>query len=145
MLDALHSRLIPGKLSPAKFSPVPDEIFVNLGENAPPAANDVPNLLAALRAASSPATNLFLIVPFSGRARVPLAAGYAAYRRKARSDRRAFLMDLGDNPYLTDSGPTMLSVDGQHPLAILHAFLAAQIVEARSRKLSKLPKRSKLE
>ncbi len=130
MLDRVHSRLVEGK-----FSPSPDDVFVNMGENVGPSGDDVPKLLAALRAASRGDTNLFLIVPFSGRARASLTAGMAAYRAVAPSDSRSFLIDLGNVPYLTDAGPTLLSVDGQHPLAALHALLGAQLVQARAAKL----------
>jgi hypothetical protein len=129
MLDSLHSRLVAGKLSP-----VPDDIFINMGENAGPTGDDVPKLLAALRAESVPETNIFLIVPFSGRARMPLTSGFNAYRAKVPATSRTYLLDLGNNPYLTAAGPTMFSVDGQHPLAALHAQLAAQLLQARAKK-----------
>jgi len=132
MLDRLHSRVVAGKLSP-----IPDDIFLNMGENAGPSKDDVPKLLAALRAASLPTTNIFVIVPFSGRSRVPLNDGLADYQRTAPSDQHTYLLDLGNNPYLTDAGPTMLSVDGQHPLATLHALLAAQLLQARTQKLNR--------
>ena len=130
MLDSLHSRLVNGKLSP-----VPDDIFVNMGENAGPRGGDVPKLIASLRAAGDAATNIFIITPFSGRARSELASGLAAYQAAAPSDTHVYPIDLGNNPYLTDSGPTMLAVDGQHPLAALDAMLGARIVQARAAKL----------
>jgi hypothetical protein len=131
MLDSVHSRLVGGKLSP-----VPQDIFVNMGENAGPNGNEVPALLTALRAASSAETNIFVIVPFSGRARAPLTAGVQSYQIAAPTDAHVYLLDLGNNPYLTDRGPTMLAVDGQHPLAALDALLGAQLVQARAVKLS---------
>ena len=134
MLDNLHSRLVGGKLSP-----VPSDIFINMGENSGPTGDDLPKLLASLRAASSPATHIFVIVPFSGRSRAPLKAGLASYLLAARSDKQTFLLDLGNSPYLTDSGPTMLSVDGQHPLATLHGLLGAQLVQGRAEELSRRP------
>ncbi len=127
MLDSVHSRLVGGK-----FSEVPDDIFINMGENAGPSGDDVPKLLAALRAASGARTNIFVIIPFSGRSRSPLLAGFKAYQSVAKADSRTYLIDLGNNPYLTASGPTLFSVDGQHPLASLHAMLGAQIVQARA-------------
>lgn len=127
MVDSVHSRLVAGK-----FSPVPDDIFVNMGENYPPSGDDVPKLLAGLRSASGSGTNIFLIVPFSGRARSELTAGYGRYRAR---DRRCYLLDLGNNPYLPTGRPTMYSVDGQHPLASLHALLGAQLVAARAKAL----------
>jgi hypothetical protein len=127
MIDSVHSRLTGGKLSP-----VPDDVFINMGENAGPSGDDVPQLLAELRAASSPKTNIFLLVPFSGRSRGSLTAGFNAY---GTADKRMFLIDLGDNPYLPVGRPTMFSVDGQHPLASLHALLGAQLVQARQLKL----------
>jgi len=126
MLDSVHSRLVGGKLAP-----VPDDVFVNMGENVGPSGDDVPKLLTALRSESRADTNLFVIVPFSGRARAPLTSGVEAYRKANPSDHRVFVIDLGNNPYLTDEHSTMLSVDGQHPLASLHALLGAQIVQAR--------------
>ncbi|BDI33212.1 hypothetical protein CCAX7_52630 [Capsulimonas corticalis] len=128
--DSTHSRLVSGKLSP-----IPDDIFVNMGENRGPAAGDVSSLLTSLRAASSTSTNIWIIVPFSGRARTALTEGFASYRRARPKDQRAFLLDIGDNPYLTDSGATMLAVDGQHPLAALDALLGAQLIQARASKL----------
>ncbi len=136
MLDSAHSRLMNGK-----FSPTPDDIYINMGENAPPRRNDVLRLLSSVRAASRPETNIFLIVPFSGRSRPQLTAGYSSYRNAYKTDSHAYLIDLGNNPYLTDAGPTMLSVDGQHPLAAVHAKLAALIVAARDRLLSVMPSR----
>ena len=131
MLDKVHSRMVAGKLSP-----VPDDIYINMGENSGPTGDDVPKLLSALRAASSSNTNIFVIVPFSGRSRSSLTNGYAAYRKAAPRDVHSYLIDLGNNHYLTASGPTMLSVDGQHPLATLHAMLGAQLVQARALKLN---------
>lgn len=130
MLDKVHSRLVDGK-----FSPVPDDIFVNMGENAGPSGDQVPKLLAALRAASGMKTNIFLMIPFSGRARAPLSSGFADYQKASPSDARTYLLDLGDSPYLKSQGPTMYSVDGQHPLVIHHAILGAQLVQARALKL----------
>jgi len=131
MIDSLHSRLVDGK-----FSPIPDEIFINMGENAGPSGDDVPKLLTALRAASSIKTNIFVIIPFSGRSRAPLTSGVATYRKTARRYRRTYLLDLGNNPYLPAGRPTMLSVDGQHPLAYLHALLGAQLVQARANSIA---------
>jgi hypothetical protein len=116
---------------------VPDDIFINMGENAGPSGDDVPKLLGALRAASSPRTNIFVIIPFSGRSRTPLAAGFSAYRSTTLADLHSYLIDLGNNPYLSASGPTKFSVDGQHPLATLHALLGAQLVQARADLLRK--------
>jgi len=132
MLDSLHSRLVNGKLSP-----VPDEIFINMGENSGPTGADVPKLLGALRVASSAKTHIFVIVPFSGRARGGLESGFAAYQKAARTDKYTYLIDLGNNPYLAAAGPTMMSVDGQHPLAVLHGLLGAQLVQARSKMVRK--------
>lgn len=130
MLDKVHSRLVDGK-----FSPVPDDIFVNMGENAGPSEDQVPKLLASLRAASGAKTNIFLMIPFSGRARASLSAGFSDYRKAAPSDSQTHLLDLGDSPYLKLAGPTMYSVDGQHPLVSHHAILGAQLIQARARKL----------
>jgi hypothetical protein len=131
MLDSLHSRLVSGK-----FFPIPDEIFINMGENSPPKGDDVPRLLTSLRMSASPGTHIFLIVPFSGRSRAALTSGFSSYQSSALSDRQTFLIDLGDNPYLTDAGPTMLSVDGQHPLATLHGLLGAKLIQARAKLMS---------
>ncbi len=127
MLDCLHSRMVAGKLSP-----IPDEIYVNMGENSGPKSGDVPKLLSALRAASSHRTHIFVIVPFSGRSRQSLRDGYKGYRKAAPSDSQVYLLDLGNHPYLTDAGPTKMSVDGQHPLAVLHGQLGAQLVQGRA-------------
>lgn len=127
MLDSLHSRLVAGKLSP-----VPDDIFINMGENSGPTGDDVPKLLASLRSAGNAETNIFVLIPFSGRSRSSLTAGFAAYQAAAPLDKKTFLIDLGNNPFLRAAGPTMFSVDGQHPLASLHALLGAQIVQARA-------------
>ncbi len=131
-LDSLHSRLVSGKLSP-----IPNDIFINMGENSGPKVGDVPKMLKALREATSPTTNIFVIVPFSGRSRDLLKSGYDFYRKANWSDSHVHLLDLGNHPYLTDSGSTKMSVDGQHPLAVLHAQLGAQIVQARASALGK--------
>ena len=128
MIDSLHSRLVDGKLSP-----IPDDIFMNMGENMGPNGDDVPELLTEIRKASSSKTNIFVIVPFSGRARGPLRAGFATYKIGAAKDKSTFFIDLGNNPYLLSKGPTMFSVDGQHPLAALHAQLGAALVQATSK------------
>jgi hypothetical protein len=127
MLDIVHPRIVDGKLLP-----IPDDIFINMGENAGPSGDDVPKLLASLRTASSPKTNLFVIIPFSGRSRTSLTSGFATYQMLEPRDRRVFVLDLGNNPFLTATGPTMFSVDGQHPLVNLHAMLGAKLVQARS-------------
>ncbi|HVX56689.1 MAG TPA: hypothetical protein VHA37_03065, partial [Candidatus Saccharimonadales bacterium] len=129
-LDSTHSRLVD-----SKFSPVPSDIFINMGENNGPREGDVSGLLKSLRAASSPDTNIFVIVPFSGRRRNELTEGVAEYHKANARDKHVFLLDTGNCPFLTDAGPTMLSVDGQHPLAGLDALLAAEIVQARAEKL----------
>ncbi len=126
MIDKEHSRLRNGKLWP-----VPDEIYVNMGENAGPTSDDVPQLLTALRSVSSPRTEIFLIIPFSGRSRASLTAGF----KNTKSDPHTFLMDTGNNAHLAGVGPTLMSVDGQHPLAALHAQLGARLVEARAKAL----------
>ncbi len=131
MIDQGHSRLPQGRLNP-----VPDDIYINVGENSGPSADDVPKLLTALRAASSTQTNIFIIIPFSGRSRGSLSAGFSRYRAKNRSDKRIHVLDLGNNAYLSNNGPTLMSVDGQHPLAILHGQLGAQLVQARAKALA---------
>jgi hypothetical protein len=134
MIDKTHSRLVNGK-----FSPLPDDIYVNMGENRAANPDDVFKLMNELREASGPKTNYFIIVPFSGRSRESLIRGFirgAEYiGRRAGTD--PHLIDLGDNPYLKNQGPTFFSVDGQHPLAVLHGQLGAQIVEARAKALAK--------
>ncbi len=131
MIDQGHSRLPQGKLNP-----IPDDIYINMGENAGPTTDDVPKLLAALRAATSQQTNIFMIIPFSGRSRGSLSSGFTQYRSKNRSDKRIYMLDLGNNAYLSNNGPTLMSVDGQHPLAVLHGHLGAQLVEARAKVLA---------
>jgi hypothetical protein len=130
--DSAHSRLAAGKLTP-----IPDDIFINMGENRGPGGGDVSNLLTSLRAASSPDTNIWIIVPFSGRARKELTDGFHSYQSAKPKDKHTYLLDIGDNPYLTDAGATMLAVDGQHPLAVLDALLGAQLVQARALMLNK--------
>jgi hypothetical protein len=93
--------------------------------------------MGALSRASSFETNIFIIVPFSGRAREAIVLGYLRIAGGSSHKPRFFLLDLGDNPYLKNQGPTLFSVDGQHPLASLHGQLGAQIVEARARALAK--------
>ncbi|MBN9500916.1 MAG: hypothetical protein J0H02_03950 [Armatimonadetes bacterium] len=131
MLDSIHSRLVEGK-----FSPIPNDIFINMGENSPPSGDDVPKLLGALRAASDMRTHIFLIVPFSGRSRPELVAGFKAYQTASPGDRQTYVLDLGNNPYLPTGRATTYSVDGQHPLASLHAILGAQLIAARAEKIS---------
>ena len=130
MLDAAHSRLKSGK-----FSPVPDEIFINMGENAGPAAGDVSNLITSLRAASSPATNIWVIVPFSGRRRSELTSGVFSYHSAHPADHHTSLLDIGTQVDAAGAGQTKLSVDGQHPLAALDALIAAQLAQERQAKL----------
>jgi hypothetical protein len=134
MIDKTHSRLVNGK-----FSPIPDDIYVNMGENRSANPDDVVKLMSDLREASGPNTNYFIIVPFSGRSRESLVRGFilgAEYIGR-RTGTNPHLIDLGDNPYLKSQGPTLFSVDGQHPLAALHGQLGAQIVEARAKALAK--------
>jgi hypothetical protein len=122
--DASHSRLTAGRLLP-----VPDDIFINVGENSGPGPGDVLHLLTSLRAASSFETNIWVIVPFSGRARKDLTDGVAAYENAKPNDKRVVVLDTGDNPYLTGNGPTAHSVDGTHPLAALDSTLGEQLVQ----------------
>lgn len=131
MLDSVHSRLVRGK-----FLPIPQDVFVNMGENSPPSGDDVSQLLADLRAASDKGTNIFIIVPFSGRSRGQLTKGFNSYRSAHGSDSHVYMLDLGNNPYLPVGRATMHSVDGQHPLAALHALLGAQLLSERTRKLA---------
>jgi Carbohydrate esterase 2 N-terminal len=122
--DASHFRLDAGRLSP-----VPDDIFINLGENSGPRPGNVGDLLTSLRAASSVETNIWVIIPFSGRARKDLTDGVATYKNAQPNDKRVFVLDTGNNPYLTGNGPTAFSVDGTHPLAALHSTLGDQLVQ----------------
>ncbi len=131
MVDKEHSRLVDGK-----FSPIPDDIYVNMGENRAPSQDDVINLASSLRSASSLETNIFFIVPFSGRAREPIVRAVTRLQETAGWPPRLYLIDLGDNPYVGNRGPTMYSVDGQHPLATLDGILGAQIVAERARLLA---------
>ncbi|MEI7986503.1 MAG: hypothetical protein WCI55_12825 [Armatimonadota bacterium] len=144
-IDKTHSRLAINKKSPyigatsykGSFDPIPDDIYINMGENRPPTPNNVYDLICALEIASSFKSNIFIIVPFSGRARLPILRGYTSAAEGTGPKPRFFLLDLGDNPYLKNEGPTLMSVDGQHPLAVLHGQLGAQIVEARAKALAK--------
>lgn len=138
-VDKEHSRMVDGTYlgQPVKkFEPIPDDIYINMGENRAPNYISVCDLLLSLNKASGPKTNIFVIVPFSGRARLELEWGLARFSEAAPRGARAFLIDLGNNPYLPDNRPTMFSVDGQHPLAALHAQLGAQIVAERARLLA---------
>lgn len=146
LIDKTHSRLAKSESSilrriadyKGSFNPIPDDIYVNMGENRPPSVNEVYKLIVLLRTASSPKTNIFIIVPFSGRAREEIDFGFKISREGVgRPDPNVFLLDLGDNPYLKNQGPTLFSVDGQHPSAALHGQLGAQIVEARAKALAK--------
>ena len=130
-LDSQHSRLAAGR-----FSPVPSDIFINMGENSGPGIGDVGKLLKSLRADSSASTNIWIIIPFSGRQRSQLEAGTAAYQSSNASDKHVHILDTGDCPYLSDNGRTSVSVDGQHPLAQLDALLGAELTEARQIALS---------
>ena len=140
MIDKDHSRLVKNKISEKlqdSFTPIPDDIYVNMGENRTPKVDDVVKLIGKLRMASSFDTNIFIIVPFSGRARTQLNAGVKLFRESAgRPELKVFLLDLGNNLYLPGNRPTLFSVDGQHPLATLHALLGAQIVAERARLLA---------
>ena len=141
MIDKSHSRLRDSVLGPApgpRFTPIPDEIYVNMGENRPPTPDNVYDLICALEKASNFRANIFIIVPFSGRAREPIFRGYVRAAETTGRAPRVFLLDLGDNPYLKNQGPTLMSVDGQHPLADLHGQLGAQIIEARAKALAKI-------
>lgn len=131
MIDQGHSRMPDGKLTPT-----PDDIYINMGENSGPTGDDVPKLLASLRGASSQQTNIFVIIPFSGRSRGTLTSGFNQYRIRNRPDKRTFLLDTGNNQYLQNAGPTLMSVDGQHPLAVLHGQLGAQLIETRAKALA---------
>lgn len=144
-IDKTHSRLEKSKSSvyrifsdyKGSFNPVPDDIYVNMGENRPPSGDDVINLLYSLQRASAPSTNIFIIVPFSGRARTEIFRSYVRATETFGDRLRIYLLDLSDNPYLKNQGPTLFSVDGQHPSAALHGQLGAQIVEARAKALAK--------
>lgn len=132
-IDKDHSRLVNGK-----FNPIPDDIYVNMGENRPPKPDDVSKLVEALVDASSYQTNIFLIVPFSGRAQEEIFRGYSRVADFiGRGATRIYFIDLGKNPYLQSQGPTLFSVDGQHPNATLHGQLGAQIVAARAKHIGK--------
>ena len=144
-IDETHSRLEIDRKSPfsratvykGSFNPIPDDIYINMGENRPPTPNNVYDLICALQIASSFKSNIFIIVPFSGRARLPIFRGYTLAGEGTGPRPKIFLIDLGDNPYLKNQGPTLMSVDGQHPLAVLHGQLGAQIVAARAKALAK--------
>lgn len=131
-IDKDHSRLVNGK-----FNPIPDDIYINMGENRPPSTDDVYDLIVALQRASDHRANLFLIVPFSGRARQPIFRAWTRAQQGTGLPSRVFLIDLGDNPHLQSQGKNLFSVDGQHPLAALHGQLGAQIVAARAKRLAR--------
>lgn len=139
MFDKDHSRMVKDSRFPKpdeRFDPIPDDIYINMGENRTPKYEEVVQWLIALRRATSMNTNIFVIVPFSGRARKELDWAVKLSVEGTGPAVRNYLIDLGDNPYLPDNDPTMFSVDGQHPLAALHAQLGAQIVAARAKLLA---------
>lgn len=140
MFDKEHSRLIDDPTRQFKheiFTPIPDDIYVNMGENRAPKTDDAIKIIGQIEAASNFRSNIFIIVPFSGRARTELTRAVAALQETTGLPAKIYLVDLGNNPYLPDDKPTMFSVDGQHPLAALHAQLGAQIVAERARLLDR--------
>jgi hypothetical protein len=99
------------------FSPAPDYIFVNYGENdgnPGPASSTVTSTLAAV-ASAAPFAKIGLIIPFSGKARTNLSA--------ATLPTNAALFDLAR--YEMSPGNTQWSFDGQHPDQRGHSNLAA--------------------
>jgi hypothetical protein len=104
------------------FSPSPDYVIINYGENdgnPGPASSTVTANLASIRAAA-PTAKIVLNVPFSGRARTNLTA--------ASLPIGAIRTDLHRYEFL--NGCHQWSFDGQHPTAQGHANLAALLGSA---------------
>jgi len=100
-----------GRLKNGKLSPVPDIVFINLGENGTPEENDVLQALEKLRSRVSRLTKIIVTIPVSGRARNKLTRSFIKYKAAAADD-QAYLIDLGRITFAT--------ADGQHPTAIGH-------------------------
>lgn len=129
-----RSRLIEGRLTPP-----PDYVFVNLG------ANDTADVtaaagrwLSAIRSALSPATPVFVIIPFGQQRAEDLKA---AVRKSG--DPFVVILDLGPqwalglNRYGT---PSRASFDGLHPDATASGKFAAALARAVTLQLGRLSK-----
>ena len=100
------SRLQQGKLFPS-----PDVVLVNLGENGKPAETPVINALAKLRSRVNRTTQIFVMIPLSGRARDEVTRSFNHYQESAK-DGNTYLIDIGSLKFDT--------CDGQHPTAAGH-------------------------
>ncbi len=100
------SRLVAGA-----FSPRPDVVLINLGENGVPAKTDVTDALTKLRSRTGPSTKIMVMIPVSGKGRAVLTDAFNTYKTSA-GDSAAFLIDLGTLTFST--------ADGQHPTAAGH-------------------------
>lgn len=140
-LDSWHPRLLRGR-----FAPQPDYVFLCHGVND--ASRRVPalrveaavrGLLPRLRAASGASAVIFVVVPFDGSNRAPIAAAVAEYRKRM-SDRLCHLIDVSAAARsLADRGTaadgSRWSFDGLHPSAAAHAELGELVAEAARKAL----------
>jgi lysophospholipase L1-like esterase len=140
-LDSWHSRLVRGR-----FAPRPDYVFLCHGVNdasrrvpAPRVEAAVRGLLPRLRAAAGASAVLFVLVPFDGSNRAPIAAAVSDFCR-ATSDRRCHLIDVSKAARAlarrgTAADGSRWSFDGLHPSAAAHAELGDLVAEAALKSL----------
>ena len=112
VIDNITSTI--SRLTSSHFSPIPDIVLINLGENGAPASGDVTASLTKLRSRVNAATKIIVMIPVSGSARSVLTAAFNTYKNAA-NDLNAYLVDLGSISFAT--------ADGQHPTAAGHVSI----------------------
>ncbi len=103
------SRLVEGKLKP-----LPAVVMVNLGENGNPAEEEVVPSLLKLRSRVDELTQIFVMVPISGKARAEVKKAFDYYQNSTK-DANCHLVDLGKWEFDT--------CDGGHPTAAGHRLI----------------------
>jgi lysophospholipase L1-like esterase len=100
------------RLDGDKLSPSPDVVLINLGENGTPPKSDVTEALAKIRTRIGDSAKLIMMIPISGKGRIPLMDAFKSYKNSGSGDANAYLVDLGNITFST--------ADGQHPTAAGH-------------------------
>lgn len=130
-----RSRLVGGV-----FSPAPDYLVINLGENGAGSttAGHVQTTTSNLRTACGgvgSATKIYVVVPFSQNANVTVVAnGYNNYIAANPTDTNTFLINLGTSwktglDVHSGGSATEQAVDNLHPRQTWNAKLSAAVVQ----------------
>ncbi len=126
LIDQITS--VDSRISNGHFSPAPDVVLINLGENGVPKTAEVTNALKKLCLRTGRLAKIIVMIPASGKGRTEITNAFGEYKKSSR-DTEAYLVDLGKITYDT--------VDGCHPTAAGHRAIYEAALPALTKILGK--------